>query len=209
MAKLPGAAELPVLGRLFRNNDQTVAKTEIVLLVTPRVLRNVRRPETVESQFASGTEAVPGRVPLRFRDGTAMGLTPPGAAVTATPAGRAAAAAAPAPEAPAALSVQVPAQVGIGEEFSVQLALPDGNQAITTRVQLRYDPALLTPVGGTADASVELSSSGMAGVATPPATVRLRVLAKAPVQAEIGFDVASANLPVQAPPPVQVGIVQR
>jgi general secretion pathway protein D len=113
------------------------------------------------------------------------------------------------PEAPAALSVQVPAQVGIGEEFSVQLALPDGNQAITTRVQLRYDPALLTPVGGTADASVELSSSGMAGVATPPATVRLRVLAKAPVQAEIGFDVASANLPVQAPPPVQVGIVQR
>nr|WP_145552417.1 secretin N-terminal domain-containing protein [Variovorax boronicumulans] len=211
MAKLPGAAELPVLGRLFRNNDQTVAKTEIVLLVTPRVLRNVRRPETVESQFASGTEAVPGRVPLRFRDGTAMGLTPPGAAATgtATPAGRAAAAAAPVPEAPAALSAQVPAQVGIGEEFSVQLALPDGNQAITARVQLRYDAALLAPVGGTADASVELSSSGMAGVAAPPATVRLRVLAKAPGQAEIGFDVASANLPVQAPPPVQIGIVQR
>jgi general secretion pathway protein D len=211
MAKLPGAAELPVLGRLFRNNDQTVAKTEIVLLVTPRVLRNVRRPETVQSQFASGTEAVPGRVPLRFRDGTAMALTPPAAAAagaTATPAGRAAAAA-PVADAPAALSAQVPAQVGIGEEFSVQLALPDGNQAITTRVQLRYDPALLAPVGGTADASVELSSSGVAGVAAPPATVRLRVLAKAPGQAEIGFDVASANLPVQAPPPVAIGIVQR
>ncbi|GHC79082.1 type II secretion system protein [Pseudorhodoferax aquiterrae] len=208
MAKLPGAAELPVLGRLFRNNDQTVAKTEIVLLVTPRVLRNVRRPETVESQFASGTESVPGRVPLRFRDGTAMALTPPGAATTATPAGRAAAGA-PVPEALAALGAQVPAQVGIGEEFSVQLALPDGNQAITARVQLRYDPALLAPVGGAGDAGVELSSSGMAGVAAPPATVRLRVLAKAPGQAEIGFDVASANLPVQAPPPVQIGIVQR
>ncbi|CAN7327455.1 general secretion pathway protein GspD [Pseudorhodoferax sp. LjRoot39] len=211
MAKLPGAAELPVLGRLFRNNDQTVAKTEIVLLVTPRVLRNVRRPETVQSQFASGTEALPGRVPLRFRDGTAMALTPPAAATagaTATPAGRAAAAA-PVAEAPAALSAQVPAQVGIGEEFSVQLTLPDGNQAITTRVQLRYDPALLAPVGGTADASVELSSSGVAGVAAPPATVRMRVLARAPGQAEIGFDVASANLPVQAPPPVAIGIVQR
>ncbi|KQP49928.1 secretin N-terminal domain-containing protein [Pseudorhodoferax sp. Leaf274] len=209
MAKLPGAAELPVLGRLFRNNDQTVAKTEIVLLVTPRVLRNVRRPETVQSQFASGTEAVPGRVPLRFRDGSAMALTPPAAAAaTATPAGQAAAAA-PVAEAPAALGVQVPAQVGIGEEFSVQLSLPDGNQAISTRVQLRYDPALLAPVGGTADASVELSSSGVAGVAAPPATVRMRVLAKAPGQAEIGFDVASANLPVQAPPPVQIGIVVR
>ena len=76
-------------------------------------------------------------------------------------------------------------------------------------MQLRYDPALLAPVGGTADGSVELSSSGMAGVAAPPATVRLRVLAKAPGQAEIGFDVASANLPVLAPPPVQIGIVAR
>ncbi|WP_326535815.1 secretin N-terminal domain-containing protein [Pseudorhodoferax sp.] len=211
MAKLPGMAELPLLGRLFRNNDQTVAKTEIVLLVTPRVLRNVRRPDTVESQFASGTEAVPGRVPLRFRDGTAMSLTPPGGAstATATPAG---AAAAPAAEPPAALSAQLPSQVGIGEEFSVQLALPAGNQAITTRVQLRYDPALLAPVGAAGAsglAELELSSSGVAGVAAPPASVRMRVLAKAPATAEIGFDVASSNLPVQAPPPVALSIVAR
>jgi len=213
MAKLPGMAELPLLGRLFRNNDQTVAKTEIVLLVTPRVLRNVRRPDTVESQFASGTESVPGRVPLRFRDGTAMALTPPGAAATAsaTPAG-AAAGAAPVAEPPAALSAQAPSQVGIGEEFSVQLSLPGGNQAIGTRVQLRYDPALLAPVGAagaSGQAEVELSTSGVAGVATPPATLRMRVLAKAPGTAEIGFDVTSSNLPVQAPPPVSIGIVAR
>lgn len=208
MAKLPGMAELPLLGRLFRNNDQTVAKTEIVLLVTPRVLRNVRRPDTVDSQFASGTESVPGRVPLRFRDGTAMALTPPAGGVTAvaTPAG--AAAAAPVAEPPAALSAQVPAQVGIGEEFSVQLALPGGNQAITSRVQLRYDPALLAPVDGGA-AELELASSGVAGVATPPATLRMRVLAKQPATAEIAFDVTTSNLPVQPPPPVAIGIVQR
>jgi general secretion pathway protein D len=216
MAKLPGAAELPLVGRLFRNNDQTVAKTEIVLLVTPRVLRNVRRPDTVESQFASGTEAVPGRVPLRFRDGASMALASPAGAAAGSallPAGASAAAAtAPAADAPAALSVQAPSQVGIGEEFSVQLSLPGGNQALSARVHLRYDPALLAPVGasgGSGQAEVELSSSGVAGVASPPASMRMRVLARTPGTAEIGFDIVSANLPVQAPPPVAIGIVPR
>lgn len=208
MAKLPGAAELPLLGRLFRNNDQTVAKTEIVLLVTPRVLRNVRRPDTVQSQFPSGTEAVPGRVPLRFRDGTAMGLSPPSGAATATATGVGAGAASAAAAAPAALSAQLPSQVGIGEEFSVQLSLPGGNEALSTKVELRYDPALLAPVDG-ATAGVELASSGLAGVAAPPASVRLRVLAKAPATAQIGFEVVSSNLPVQAPPPVTLDIVRR
>lgn len=218
VAKVPGVAELPVLGRLFRNNDQQVAKTEIVLLVTPRVLRNVRRPDTVDVQFPAGTEAVPGRLPLRFRDGTSMTMqVPAGAALPGAAAALAAGAAAPIAEAPAALSVQAPAQVGIGEEFSLQLSMPGGNAAITTRVALRYDPALLASAGAAgkaADASsgrteVELSSSGVAGIAAAPATVRMRVLAKAAATAEIGFDVVSSNLPAQAPPPLSIGIVSR
>lgn len=218
MAKLPGMAELPVLGRLFRNNDQTVAKTEIVLLVTPRVLRNVRRPDTVDVQFPAGTEAVPGRVPLRFRDGTSMAVqAPAGAASPGAAVASAGGAAAPVAEAPAALSVQAPAQVGIGEEFSLQLSMPGGNAAITTRLALRYDPALLAPAGvagkaadaGAGRTEVELSSSGVAGIAAPPATVRMRVLAKAAATAEIGFEVVSSNLPAQAPPALSIGIVSR
>jgi general secretion pathway protein D len=213
IAKLPGAAEFPLLGRLFQNNDQSVAKTEIVLLVTPRVLRNVRRPETVETQFYSGTEAMPGRVPLRFQDGTSMAMQPLGMAMASGASATAiGAAAAPAANAPAALSVQAPSQVGVGEEFSLQLSLPGGNTAITSKVELRFDPALLAPVGGAGGAGraeVEVSSSGVAGVSAPAASVRLRVLAKAATTAEVGFDVVSSNLPTQAPPAVSIGIVQR
>jgi general secretion pathway protein D len=211
VAKVPGVAELPVLGRLFRNNDQTVAKTEIVLLVTPRVLRNVRRPDTVQMQFPSGTEAVPGRVPLRFEDGTSMTMRGAGSGLAPGSAG--VASSAPPMQAPAAITAQVPTQVGVGEEFSVQLALPGGNTEITTRVELRYDPAVFAPVAGAGEtggrADVELSSSGMAGVSAAPATVRMRVVAKAPTTAEIGFDVVSSNLPAQAPPAVSIGIVSR
>jgi general secretion pathway protein D len=58
--KVPGLAGLPVLGRLFTNKDDTVNKTEIVLLITPRVIHNVQRPEARFGEFNSGTEAEVG-----------------------------------------------------------------------------------------------------------------------------------------------------
>jgi general secretion pathway protein D len=54
--QVPGLANLPVLGRLFRNNNDTVNKTEIVLLITPRVVRGIERPEARLEEFRSGTE---------------------------------------------------------------------------------------------------------------------------------------------------------
>jgi general secretion pathway protein D len=54
--QVPGLANLPLLGRLFRNNNDTVNKTEIVLLITPRVVRGIERPEARLEEFKSGTE---------------------------------------------------------------------------------------------------------------------------------------------------------
>jgi general secretion pathway protein D len=58
--KVPGLARLPLIGRLFSNNNDTVNKTEIVLLITPRVIRNVERSEARLEEFNSGTEAEVG-----------------------------------------------------------------------------------------------------------------------------------------------------
>ena len=43
--KVPGLGDLPLLGRLFSNNSDQLNKTEIVLLITPRIIRNIERPE--------------------------------------------------------------------------------------------------------------------------------------------------------------------
>jgi general secretion pathway protein D len=59
--KVPGLAQLPVLGRLFSSNNDTVNKTEVVLLITPRVLRNIERPGVRLEEFNSGTEMDVGR----------------------------------------------------------------------------------------------------------------------------------------------------
>ena len=58
--KVPGLSSLPVLGRLFSNNNDDIRKTEIVLLITPRIMRNIVRPPADFTEFASGTETSMG-----------------------------------------------------------------------------------------------------------------------------------------------------
>jgi general secretion pathway protein D len=60
-AKVPGLARLPIIGRLFSNNSDQAVKTEVVLLITPRVIRNIERPGVQLEEFNSGTELEVGQ----------------------------------------------------------------------------------------------------------------------------------------------------
>jgi general secretion pathway protein D len=51
--KVPGLSELPIVGRLFTNRNDNNNKTEIVLLITPRIVRNIVRPNAEMAEFAS------------------------------------------------------------------------------------------------------------------------------------------------------------
>ena len=52
---LPGLADLPLIGRLFASHKDEREKTEIVLSITPHIVRNIERPSAGEMQFWSGT----------------------------------------------------------------------------------------------------------------------------------------------------------
>lgn len=58
-SRVPGIGDLPVLGRLFSNQLDNGQKTELVLAITPRILRNVRRPDANETELFVGTDAAP------------------------------------------------------------------------------------------------------------------------------------------------------
>lgn len=60
--KVPGLGDFPLLGRLFSSHNDTKAKTEIVLLITPHVVRNISRPAADKTEFYSGSEAAVGKV---------------------------------------------------------------------------------------------------------------------------------------------------
>jgi general secretion pathway protein D len=55
--KVPGLGELPVVGRLFGSRADDNQKTEIVLSITPHVIRNIQRPDAALSEFRSGTDS--------------------------------------------------------------------------------------------------------------------------------------------------------
>jgi general secretion pathway protein D len=65
-AKVPGLGDFPVLGRLFRSQSDDRRKTEIVLLITPRIVRTLAYPQTAAVDLPVGTDAAIGTVPLRI-----------------------------------------------------------------------------------------------------------------------------------------------
>ena len=54
---LPGLARLPIVGRLFGSTDNETSRSEIVLSITPRIVRNVPRQSLAMLDFDSGTES--------------------------------------------------------------------------------------------------------------------------------------------------------
>lgn len=79
--KIPGLGDLPVLGQLFSNQRTDHTKNEVVLLITPRIVRNLTRPDVMEAEVPSGTEATVGGQSLQMQGPPeeAMPATQPGA----------------------------------------------------------------------------------------------------------------------------------
>ena len=66
-SQVPGAGDVPVLGALFRSRSDQIAKTELLILITPRVIRNGQEARSVTDE-------------LRQRIGGANGLITSGIA---------------------------------------------------------------------------------------------------------------------------------
>lgn len=133
---VPGLHDLPVAGRLFGLTTNERKKTEIILLVTPHVIRNVIQPGTAASLMPSGTESQPGTPPLLLRDGASTsGSAMPAAPDGARPAGVGAARAGE-----AAQLISGPEEVMPGAVFQVTVRNP-GKQPLQSG--LLIDPSVL------------------------------------------------------------------
>jgi general secretion pathway protein D len=149
--KVPGLGDLPLLGRLFSSRLGETNKNEIVLLITPRVVRNIVRPEATVAEFMSGTEAIAGAPPITLKP------VEPSAASVAVVAPHSAPASAPAapaqPEAAKAddqgllgLTWQGPAQARVGEPFTLSLNMASDQPVSSLPLVIGYDHAALQAV---------------------------------------------------------------
>lgn len=95
-SKFPLLGELPMLGRLFGSRKDDRQRSEIVLSITPRLVRSLRRPDLLSAEFESGTQASVGARSLTLGAVDLLEGDQPAAAKTAS------SAAAPSTTAPAA-----------------------------------------------------------------------------------------------------------
>lgn len=139
---IPGLMDLPIIGRLFSGQQNTRDKTEIVLSITPHIVRNVMRPDAPAAEFWSGTESA-----LRTKPLTLQPLKP-----TAAPGG----ATAPDPASndvkprDAAKTVTLawkgPSQVKVGETFSLSLRIKSDGLVRSLPFQAAFDTAALQAI---------------------------------------------------------------
>lgn len=156
--KVPGLGDIPLLGRLFSSHKNDDQKTEIVLSITPRLVRNLDRPEARVTEFWFGTENAMRTGPLSVEPiavKTPSAAALPGAVPSPTPA------AAPKPEeagktgneteAPitagsGTLTWQGPANAKVGEQFEVMMNLKSPEDLTSLALLLKYDPTALEVV---------------------------------------------------------------
>ena len=155
--KVPMLGDVPIVGRLFGNQADDGSKTEIVLSITPRILRNVRRPDASVIEFDSGTENSLGSRPSATPAGPAAPAPVPSSAQQATvtssvsPAAAAAPAYAPSITTPnpalsgsaAILRWQGPAQLKVGDTFALQLLMQSDQPVVSVPMALAFDARML------------------------------------------------------------------
>ncbi len=169
--KIPGLGEMPILGHLFGSRSTDRQKSEIVLAITPHLIRNIQRPDVMQAEFRAGTENS-----LRNRPESASGVpTEPTATPTTTT---------PSPNSPTTpnspnpaspgtsgsynggginngivnsdvaglaassqLSWQGPAQVKVGGTLTLNLALQATQPIISVPLTVAFDSKVLQVIG--------------------------------------------------------------
>lgn len=148
-ARIPGLGDIPLLGRLFSSQTDNGVRNEIVLSITPRVVKPSHRPDTSFMEFWSGTETN-ARARRTLPDGQASANGKTG---DSTPAAGAAPAATDQPaaanEQPAAtasddggsiaLTMSGPSAAKAGEAFWISLNLRTDTALRSMPIQLAYD----------------------------------------------------------------------
>jgi general secretion pathway protein D len=127
--RVPLLGQLPVVGRLFGSQKDDTQRTEILLSITPRVVRSVDRPSIAEAEFESGTESNIGMPSLRVRPSG----TPLQTSSQPDPAGAKA----------LQVSWSAPDKVKVGEVFTAKLLVDASTDLRQVPMLLGYDHATL------------------------------------------------------------------
>ncbi|MEK6749076.1 MAG: secretin N-terminal domain-containing protein [Pseudomonadota bacterium] len=147
--RLPGLGDIPILGALFSNFDNSGGRTDVLLTITPHIVRGWDLPRADLREFFSGSaDNYMTRSLYDNAPDTLTNETPP--ALTAAPAVRAPAEESPADSAQAPLAFPTLGfqhavyEVAAGEQIEIGLTAEGLASGATVTWELVYDKSLLT-----------------------------------------------------------------
>ena len=204
---IPGFSQIPIIGRLFGTHTKDREKTEIVLSITPRIIRSQPRAASENTEFWYGTETrarlssfsggsldfsasaggstggvaggAPG--PVGPRVSTAQPVVPQPAASPA-PAGPPPIPTGPPPK--PSVTIDGPGETTVGQEFDVTVRMSTDIPIAKLRGQVRFDPSALQLISAGAGDIVP-SSAGSPNVDAKNGGAQLDIAASGdPVQGE-------------------------
>jgi len=164
VSKVPGFGDIPVLGWLFKSTTRDVVRTDVILTITPRIVRGLEMPGADEQSFWSGTEETYSLKPLfdAGQGAAVLGLPPVSALPPSAPAQSSGVPSisgpvpSSAPSAPSAgappgpplrstmLAVRPPdGTVAVGQETRVDFLVSDADALVESTFTITYDPKVL------------------------------------------------------------------
>jgi general secretion pathway protein D len=166
---IPGVSQIPVVGRLFGSHKSDREKSEIVLSVTPHIIRTQARGASDSTEFWYGTESRSRSTPFGGGGGFDNSSAPAsigagevgGGAGLPTVGPRPSVAqpvipSAPAPAAPPGppprptLSIDGPGEAAVGQEFDVVVRMTTDTPISRLRGQVRFDSSAVQLISATA-----------------------------------------------------------
>jgi general secretion pathway protein D len=222
LSKVPGLGDLPWIGKLlFTNQNTTRNKTEIALLITPRLVRNIARPSKAVSELPYGTENAIGVAPVTISKiaPRSLAITPssPGGGMAVQsqlpspfpPDESEAKMASPEDEGMPAVTLMAPEQVAANQEFAVSVNVSGAEALPPAEVELSYDPGALEPADGGDKSGTRVLKLGKGGTGD----VRFRIVAQKPGTTQIALknvtfqsETGIVPAPVVLPPAVNIDI---
>lgn len=151
---VPGLSELPILGSLFGVRSSSHDKTEIVLLITPRIVRATKLPALSGAAIPAGTETLPGAPSPRIRSGQVQvsgqlnGYNATSSEMQSAPAVRQAS-----PEFPVAQSevkLSGPSEAVAGSILTVMVTNPSD---VVVNADINFDQKVFSPIGAQSKSS--------------------------------------------------------
>jgi general secretion pathway protein D len=154
ITKVRGLGDIPVLGEMFKSTTRDVITTDVILTITPHIVRAMELPSVDDQAFWSGTEEAYGLKQLFPDAGVGRGML---GAVPASPAPAPPGAPFPAPEAPPPPGGQVPRQpplgvlsvlpadrtASVGEEIRLDVLVTNIEDLAEGTLTFSYDPRVL------------------------------------------------------------------